>query len=121
MQENPVNVELGSHTDCRGSFAYNDKLSQNRAESAIKYIISAGIEKSRITAKGYGEYELTNKCSDGVECKPAEHQANRRTEFKVTGLTTPEITPDQFDPEIYFEGQELYSKMLPVDFFLKCR
>jgi len=120
LNENPVNGERGAHTDCRGSFAYNDKLSQNRAESAIKYIISAGIDKSRITAKGYGEHQLTNKCSDGVDCTPAEHQANRRTEFKVTGLTMPEITPDQFDPGIYFEGQELYSKMLPADFFKNC-
>lgn len=121
MNENAINVELGSHTDCRGSFAYNDKLSQNRAESAVKYIISAGIDKTRIAAKGYGEHQLTNKCSDGVDCTPAEHQANRRTEFKVTGLTEPAVNPDQFDPGIYNDGQELYSKMLPPDFFNKCK
>lgn len=121
MNENPVNVELGSHTDCRGTVAYNDKLSQRRAESAVKYIINTGIDKNRITAKGYGEQQLTNKCSDGVECSPAEHQANRRTEFKVTGLTVPAVNPDQFDPGVYNQGQEINSKMLPPDFFSKCK
>lgn len=121
MNENPVNVELGSHTDSRGSDAYNDKLSQKRADAAVKYIISAGIDKSRITAKGYGEKQLVNKCADGVTCSTEEHQANRRTEFKVTSLTVAAVIPDQFDPSIYSEGQELFSKMLPVDFFENCK
>lgn len=121
MKENAINVELGSHTDSRGSFAYNNRLSQNRAESAVKYIVNAGIERSRITAKGYGETQLVNKCSDGVQCTAAEHQANRRTEFKVTGLTNPQVNPDQFDPGVYSEGQELNVKMLPADFFSKCK
>jgi outer membrane protein OmpA-like peptidoglycan-associated protein/tetratricopeptide (TPR) repeat protein len=121
MNENPVNVELGSHTDSRGSTAYNDKLSQRRAESAVKYIISSNIDKTRIIAKGYGEQQLVNKCADGVICSPAEHQANRRTEFKVTGLTISVSVPDQFDPSIYSEGQDLYAKMLPVDFFGNCK
>lgn len=121
MKENNITVELGAHTDCRGSVAYNDKLSQNRAEAAVRYIISAGIDKSRITAKGYGEHQLTNKCSDGVACTAAEHQANRRTEFKITGVTPPAANTDQFDPGIYTDGQELQIKMLPTDFFGKCR
>jgi hypothetical protein len=121
MNENSIHVELSSHTDCRGSFAYNDRLSQKRAESAVKYIVSAGIDKSRITAKGYGEHQLTNKCSDGVKCSPAEHQANRRTEFKIISFTKPSANSDQFDPGLYFEGQELYAKMLPADFFKPCR
>jgi len=121
MNENLVNVELGSHTDCRGSLAYNDILSQKRAESAVKYIISSGIDKSRITAKGYGEQQLTNKCADGIKCSPAEHQVNRRTEFKVTGISTPVVGADQFNPSIYTDGQELDSKLLPSDFFQKCK
>lgn len=121
MNENPVNVELGSHTDSRGAASYNDKLSQNRAESVVKYIIKAGINKNRITAKGYGEQQLINKCADGVNCSKIEHQANRRTELKVTSITLPAVVPDQFDSSIYFEGQELYSKMLPLDFFDKCK
>jgi len=72
MEENPIKVELGSHTDCRGSFEYNEVLSQNRAESAVRYLTAAGISPDRITAKGYGEYKLTNKCADGVRCTEAD-------------------------------------------------
>ncbi len=121
MSENAVNVELGSHTDSRGSFEYNDKLSQKRAESAVKYIVNTGVDKTRITAKGYGERQLVNQCADGVNCTVAEHQANRRTEFKVTGLTVAAVNPDQFDPGVYSEGQEINAKMLPLDFFGKCK
>ena len=121
MNENPVNIEIGSHTDCRGSEAYNDKLSQKRAESAVNYIISKGIDKSRIIAKGYGERQLTNKCADGVKCSSAEHQANRRTEFKITGLTVQETPLDQFDPTKFSEGQVIQFKSLPQDFFVKCQ
>ncbi len=85
-QHNYLKVELGSHTDCRGSFRYNEVLSDNRAKSSVAYIIKNGISSERITAKGYGEYQLTNQCADGVRCTPAEHQANRRTEVKVIGF-----------------------------------
>jgi outer membrane protein OmpA-like peptidoglycan-associated protein len=81
-----INIELGSHTDCRGTFGYNDVLSQKRAESAVAYIISKGIAASRITAKGYGEKVPVNKCVDGVSCTEDEFQLNRRTEFKVTSI-----------------------------------
>lgn len=87
LNDNPtIKVELGSHCDSRGSYAYNDALSQRRANSAVAYIISQGISRDRITAKGYGERVLLNQCSDGVQCSEEEHQWNRRTEFKVTGL-----------------------------------
>ena len=121
MKENAINVELGSHTDCRGSFDYNDRLSQNRAESAVKYIISTGIDNNRITAKGYGEHQLTNKCADGVSCSPEEHQANRRTEFKVIGFAKTSDIPDQFDPDKYTDGQEINTIMLPAGFFYPCK
>ncbi len=88
LVENPsIIIELGSHTDSRGSDYYNQTLSQKRAESAVQYIIDNGIAKSRITAKGYGETVLVNKCSNGVKCTDEEHQMNRRTEFKVTGFS----------------------------------
>ncbi len=88
MKDNPtIIVELGSHTDSRGTTVYNQKLSQRRAESAVKYIISKGINENRIQAKGYGESRLLNKCKDGVPCTEEEHQLNRRTEFTVTGFT----------------------------------
>lgn len=89
MNENPEwKVELGSHTDCRGSDSYNEKLSQKRSDSAVGYIINAGISKDRIIAKGYGESMLVNRCDDGVECTEAEHRANRRTEFKILDMGT---------------------------------
>lgn len=87
MLKNPeIKLELSSHTDCRGTTLYNDYLSQKRAYSAVDYIVSNGISKMRIVAKGYGEHMLVNKCSDNVYCTEAEHQMNRRTEIKVTGM-----------------------------------
>jgi outer membrane protein OmpA-like peptidoglycan-associated protein/tetratricopeptide (TPR) repeat protein len=78
-----LKIELSSHTDSRGSDSYNEALSQRRAQAAVDYIISRGIAKDRLVAKGYGEKRLVNKCSNGVDCTPAEHQANRRTEVEV--------------------------------------
>lgn len=87
LRDNPgIVVELGSHTDCRASDDYNLSLSQRRAESAVSYIIKKGkIPANRITAKGYGETKLLNKCDDGISCSEAEHAINRRTEIKITG------------------------------------
>lgn len=79
-----MELELSSHTDARGSDSYNETLSQNRATAAVKYIISQGVASHRVVAKGYGEYQLTNRCKNGVKCSDAEHQENRRTEIKVT-------------------------------------
>ncbi|MFT4996459.1 MAG: outer membrane protein OmpA-like peptidoglycan-associated protein [Bacteroidia bacterium] len=81
-----INIELSSHTDCRASDEYNDTLSQKRAESAVAYIVNNGIAPERITAKGYGEQQLVNKCADGVSCTESMHQANRRTEFRITSF-----------------------------------
>jgi len=87
MQEMPTLViELGSHTDSRASAKYNQTLSQQRAESSAKYIISKGIDPSRLTWKGYGESKLLNKCKDGVKCSEADHSKNRRTEFRIVKM-----------------------------------
>jgi outer membrane protein OmpA-like peptidoglycan-associated protein len=83
-----MNLELGAHTDARASTGYNLKLSQRRAESAVNYIIRRGIAKDRIKPKGYGESQLINECSDGVECPEEMHQQNRRTEFKIIKIST---------------------------------
>jgi peptidoglycan-associated lipoprotein len=84
MIDNPtIWIELGSHTDSRGNDAYNLALSQRRADAAVQYIIDKGISKNRITAVGYGETRLLNKCTNGVQCTVAEHQLNRRTEFTI--------------------------------------
>ena len=84
MNDNPSwKVELGSHTDARGSDSYNEILSQKRSDSAVAYIIKNGISKERIIAKGYGETQLVNHCKNGVECADEVHRQNRRTEFKI--------------------------------------
>ncbi len=84
MNENPrIHIELSSHTDSRGSNAYNKTLSQERAESAVEYLVSHGIPATRMNAKGYGEDKLMNQCKELVECSEEEHQVNRRTEFTV--------------------------------------
>ncbi|MBF4983120.1 PD40 domain-containing protein [Nonlabens mediterrranea] len=81
-----TSVEIRSHTDSRAPDAYNDVLSEKRAQSTRKWLIEKGISASRLTAKGYGERQLVNNCSNGVDCTPEEHQLNRRSEFIVTGL-----------------------------------
>lgn len=87
MQDNPeIVIEISSHTDARGSDVLNYKLSLNRSQAAINYIVSKGISSLRLKAKGYGETKIINKCTDNVICDDAEHQKNRRTEFQVVGI-----------------------------------
>jgi outer membrane protein OmpA-like peptidoglycan-associated protein len=119
MKEHPVTVELGSHTDSRGSKEYNLDLSQKRAESAVRYIVLQGIEASRITAKGYGESQLTNHCTDGIPCSPRDHQANRRTEFKVTGFTKAELN-SEYDMSKFARDEEIPVYLLDCNFFADC-
>jgi len=79
LTDNPgIRIELGSHTDSKGSDAYNMKLSQQRSESVVNYLIGKGIAASRLEAKGYGETVAiaSNDTDDG-------RQQNRRTEFKI--------------------------------------
>ena len=84
MQENPdKSVELGAHTDARGNDAFNLALSQKRATAVMNYLVSKGVAKSRISAKGYGETRLLNRCGNGVNCSEEEHKLNRRTDFKL--------------------------------------
>lgn len=106
MRSNPtIEIELGSHTDCRMSVQYNQTLSNNRAKAAVEYIVSQGIDASRLTWRGYGESQLTNGCACECEksqssiglrafrdcedkqvagCTEEQHQQNRRTEFTIT-------------------------------------
>jgi outer membrane protein OmpA-like peptidoglycan-associated protein len=76
-------IHIESHTDARGKDIYNEKLSGRRAQSTKKWLIANGIAASRLSAKGYGEYQLTNQCSNGVECSEQEHQLNRRSMFII--------------------------------------
>ena len=110
LNQNPnVTIELSAHTDSRGSDAYNERLSQQRAESVVAYLIANGIAPDRLTPKGYGEsrpklikarvaekYEFLKEgdvlTDEFINTLPEEqqdmcHQMNRRTEFKVLRTT----------------------------------
>ncbi|MFT6748838.1 MAG: outer membrane protein OmpA-like peptidoglycan-associated protein [Flavobacterium sp.] len=87
LEQNPtMELDIRSHTDSRQTFKYNKALSDRRAKSTMQWLVSKGISKKRITAKGYGETQLVNKCADSVDCSEAEHQANRRSEFIITKI-----------------------------------
>nr|WP_298996121.1 OmpA family protein [uncultured Allomuricauda sp.] len=80
-------IRIESHTDSRGTRAYNKYLSDKRAKSSRDYIVSKGIEASRIeSAIGYGEERLLNDCGDGVRCSGQNHNLNRRSEFIIVNM-----------------------------------
>ena len=85
-----MNIDIRSHTDCRGSASYNEKLSERRAQSTRQYLIDNGIAEERLTAKGYGESRLVNDCgcepTNDSDCSEEEHQLNRRSEFIITSI-----------------------------------
>jgi len=83
LKENPkLKVEIYAHTDSRGEAEANLALSEKRAKSAVKYIVSKGIDTKRISGKGFGEAKILNRCTDGVNCSEDEQKLNRRTEFR---------------------------------------
>ena len=85
MKEYPgMAIKIESHTDSRGSRAYNKYLSDKRAKSTRDYIVSQGIAPDRIeSAIGYGESRLLNECDGTVACTEAAHLLNRRSEFII--------------------------------------
>jgi outer membrane protein OmpA-like peptidoglycan-associated protein len=81
LKDNPqLIIEIGSHTDDVGSNEYNQKLSQQRAESVVNYLIANGIPKEKMLARGYGESKPI-----APNTTPEGRQKNRRTEFKIIG------------------------------------
>jgi len=78
-----MTIDIRSHTDSRQTHKYNEQLSDRRAKSTLEFLVKNGINRNRLTAKGYGETQLVNNCSDDVPCSEAEHQKNRRSEFIV--------------------------------------
>ena len=118
LEHKSILVELGSHTDARGTAKYNEKLSQARAEEAVKYILKKGISPDRLTAKGYGEQipktlakdtsgfkagtVLTHVSLNAIEKVNKEkseigHQLNRRTEFKIVGFIEKAVDVESID------------------------
>ena len=93
MLENPeIIVEIQAHTDSKGSEQYNLKLSQKRAEEAVNYLLSKGINPQRLVPKGYGESLpiAPNENSDGTD-NPVGRAKNRRTDFKIVGVLDSEL------------------------------
>ena len=79
-----IRIKIEAHTDSRGKDKYNLELSDKRAKSTRDYLISVGIDPERIlSAIGYGETRLLNKCSNGVKCTDEEHAVNRRSDFII--------------------------------------
>lgn len=101
MIDNPeIIVEIMAHTDSKGTDTYNEKLSQRRAESVVKYLLSKGVDQRRLVAKGYGESMpiAPNTHPDGSD-NPVGRAKNRRTEFKIIGVLDAEIINDSDLPE----------------------
>ncbi len=104
FKDNPdLTIEIGSHTDSRGSDSYNLKLSQARAQSVVDYFIGKGVASEKLVAKGYGETKMVNSCGNNSKCTEDEHQKNRRTTFRVISakLNIESIEPEniQVDPK----------------------
>ncbi|HEU0029359.1 MAG TPA: OmpA family protein [Kofleriaceae bacterium] len=81
MKDNPQieEVQVEGHTDSTGSAEINKKLSQDRAESVVKYLVSKGVKRDRLTAKGFGpEHPIADNAD------PAGQEMNRRVEFNIT-------------------------------------
>lgn len=113
LKDNPgITVELGSHTDARGGDDYNLSLSDKRAKSAVDYLVaSQSIDFEKITSKGYGETQLVNRCDDGQSCSENEHQMNRRTEIKITGILDEDPLWRKSLKQI-IEDKNLYKKII---------
>jgi outer membrane protein OmpA-like peptidoglycan-associated protein len=116
IKDNPsVKLELGSHTDVRGSDTYNLSLSDRRAEAAVQYLVSRhGINSENITWKGYGEKEVLYGCAAGRECDESLHQLNRRTELKITGVSDEDPLWKYSLKEI-IEDKDLYQKIIKLE------
>lgn len=99
MKQQPsLTIELGSHTDSRGSDRYNLDLSQRRANGVAEYLASKGVDRNRLKPVGYGESEPRNKCVDGATCMEQDHARNRRTEVRV-------LAGMQGSSVVYVDGQ----------------
>lgn len=122
LSDNPeIKIELSSHTDSRAPDAYNLKLSQRRAKSAVSYLVQQGIDPTRLVAKGYGESKpfritefngrdilLTENYINSFESEEKQeelHQLNRRTEFKILEITNigTQINEDDIEDDFFKE------------------
>lgn len=94
-----IEIKLESHTDSRGSDEYNMELSEKRAQAAVDYLVSKGIDPDRLESVGLGETQLVNDCGNGVDCTEEQHQENRRT---VVEIMKAKVTKRQGGSIFYF-------------------
>ncbi|MFD1096837.1 OmpA family protein [Salegentibacter chungangensis] len=78
-----LNIEIGSHADARGTDKYNMDLSERRAASTLEYLVEHGVERERLTSKGYGESMPLNDCTKPRMCSEEQYAKNRRSEFTI--------------------------------------
>lgn len=102
-------IEVGSHADARGTDSYNMALSERRAASTLEYLVENGIERSRLTSKGYGESMPLNDCTQETGCSNAQYAKNRRSEFTIVndGMDDSEMEDDamEMDDEDEMENE----------------
>ena len=95
-QKKELKIEITSHTDCRATEPYNLNLSQRRAYATLNYLIEKGIDRNRLNMKWVGETQLTTNCAceptNESTCSEEEHQLNRRSNFKVVGQKTNQLS-----------------------------
>ncbi len=120
MKQYPIKAELSSHTDSRASDEYNLELSQKRAEAAVRYMILEGVDPSRITARGYGKSRLLVKALKGLKLTEADHQRNRRTEFRITAIDNSLGAENSFNPDVFKVGDVISVTLFEEGFFNNC-
>lgn len=104
LQQYPdMEIEIASYTDAVGSKDYNNNISQKRAFNVSQYLENQGIDANRLTAIGYGESGIRNRCIDGVKCSDSEHQYNRRVEIKIIKSSVP-VKVNYSDPSFTYSG-----------------
>ena len=108
-------VELGSHTDARGTTNRNQELSEERAKAAVDYLVGQGIGRDVLKYKGYGESKIRNRCNNtNTDCTEKEHEYNRRTEFKVVGVS--ETDPyEKFSLRQIKEEERIMEEIMGLD------
>lgn len=89
-----LKIEIGSHADARGTDKYNMALSERRAASTLEYLVEHGIERSRLTSKGYGESMPLNDCTKPHMCSEEQYAKNRRSEFTIMNGEDDKATDD---------------------------
>jgi outer membrane protein OmpA-like peptidoglycan-associated protein len=121
-----MDLMVGSHTDSRAGDAYNEELSQRRADAVRGYLSKYGIPGERVRLEWYGEQKPVNDCGDGKPCAEADHQLNRRSEMVLEAFPDPErqydlpkelMGRDVCDRESFFDALQEEINRVPTVYF----